>query len=145
ADKVARRFRIAADAPVKTFPHPNLVNSVAFDNTGNLLASGGQDGVLRVFDLAKGTATKTINAHVVTMPQQVQNPIYTVLWSNDNKQLFTSSYDKSIKLWDATSGNLVREFKPAPDPMPEVKKDDKKDDKKDGKEPPKKDDGPPGH
>jgi WD40 repeat protein len=67
--------------------------------------------------------------------------------------VFTASYDKSVKLWDVASGNLVREFKAAPDPRPEPKVEEpKKDDKKEEpkkeepkKEEPKKDLGPPGH
>jgi WD40 repeat protein len=145
-DKLVRRFRIASDAAVKNLAHPNLVDCVAFDDTGNLLATGCHDGILRIWDVPKATATKTINAHVVTMPQQIQNPIYSVAWSPDHKQVFSSSFDKTIKLWDVASGNLVREFKAAPDPKPiEVKKDDpkkeepKKDDKKDVKKDDKKD------
>jgi WD40 repeat protein len=61
------------------------------------------------------------------MPRNEQDPIYAVLWSLDHKQVFTASYDKSIKLWDVASGNLVREFKAAPDPQPiEPKKEEKK-------------------
>lgn len=152
-DNQVRRFRIASDVAVKNLAHPNLVDCVAFDDTGNLLATGCHDGILRVWDVAKATAVKTISAHVVTTPQQVQNPIYSVAWSPDHKQLFTSSFDKTIKVWDVASGNLVREFKAAPDPKPiEIKKDEpKKDDKKDPpkvepkKDEPKKDDGPAGH
>ncbi len=139
ADKLARRFRIAADNPVKTLSHPNLVDCVAFDDTGDRLATGCHDGILRIYDLPKNTPLKTINAHVVTMPQPVQNPIYAVQWSPDFKQVFSSSYDKSIKLWDVAAGTLVREFKPAPDPVPEVPKKDEK------APPPKKDEGPVGH
>ena len=137
ADKQARRFRIAADAPVKSLAHPNLVACAAFDDTGNLLATGCHDGILRIWDVAKNTALKTINAHVVTTPQPVQNPIYAVQWSNDFKQVFTASFDRTIKLWDVAGGTLVREFKAAPDAVPEPKMDDKT--------PPKKDDGPVGH
>ncbi|HEY1187220.1 MAG TPA: WD40 repeat domain-containing protein [Gemmata sp.] len=138
ADKQAGRFRIASAVPVKTLSHPNLVDCVAFDDTGDRLATGCHDGVLRIYDLPKNTPLKQITAHVVTTPQQVQNPIYAVLWTHDYKQVFTASYDKSIKLWDAASGSLVREFKAAPDPVPDVKKDDKA-------PPPKKDAGPVGH
>lgn len=138
ADKQARRFRIASDNPVKTLAHPNLVDCVAFDDTGNLLATGCHDGILRINDLVKNAPLKTIEAHLVKMPQQIQNPIYAVQWSNDHKQIFTSSYDKTIKLWDVTAGTMVREFKAAPDPVPEPKKDDKA-------PPPKKETGPVGH
>lgn len=140
ADKNARRFRIASDAPVKTLPHPSLVDSVQFDDTGNVLATGCHDGLLRVFDVPKAALSKQIEAHVVKTPQPVQNPIYAVQWSLDHKQVFTASFDKSVRLWDVASGNMVREFKAAPEPTPiaEPKKDDKA-------PPPKKDDGPVGH
>ncbi|MBA4187468.1 MAG: hypothetical protein C0467_05555 [Planctomycetaceae bacterium] len=142
-DNQVRRFRIASDVAVKNLQHPNLVDCIAFDDTGNVLATGCHDGVLRIWDVQKNTPLKAINAHIVTTPQQIQNPIYAVQWSPDFKQVFTSSYDKTIKLWDVASGNMVREFKAAPDPKPE---EPKKDDKKD---PPKveakKDDGPVGH
>lgn len=118
ADKQARRFRIASDAPVKSLPHPNLVDSVAFDDTGNLLATGCHDGQLRIWDVPKAAATKTIAAHVQTQPQNVQHPIYAVVWAPGYKQVLTASYDKSLKLWDAAGGNLVREFKAAPEPKP---------------------------
>jgi WD40 repeat protein len=144
-DNMVRRYRIASEAAVKTLQHPNLVDTVAFDDTGNLLATGCHDGILRIWDLPKNTPLKTINAHVVTMPQQVQNPIYCVLWSHDHKQVFTASFDKSIKLWDVASGMLVREFKAAPDPKPLEKKDEKKEEKKDDKPPAKVETGPFGH
>lgn len=117
-DKQVRRFRIASEKPVKNFSHPNLVDCVAFDETGTLLATGCHDGNLRIFDLQKNAQQKQITAHVQTTPQQVQNPIYCVAWAPGSKQLLTTSYDRSIKLWDVASGKLVKEFKPAPDPKP---------------------------
>ena len=113
-ERHAHRLKLAPSTPTKSLQHPNLVDCVAFDDTGTRLATGCHDGILRIWDLPKGTATKSINAHVQTTPQNVQNPIYAVVWSPDYKQVFTASFDKTIKLWDVASGNLVREFKPAP-------------------------------
>lgn len=167
--RLAKRAGLASTAPVKSFQHPNLVDAVAFDETGTLLATGCHDGKLRIWDIAKGTAVKEITAHVQTMPQNTANPIYCVAWAPGSKQVLSGSFDKSLKLWDVASGNLVKEFKGAADPKPEAKKDEmkkdakadpKKDDKKAEpkkeepkkeeakKEEPKKDDGPkgpPGH
>ncbi|HSQ58503.1 MAG TPA: WD40 repeat domain-containing protein, partial [Gemmata sp.] len=155
-DSTVRRFRIASDAAVKTLQHPNIVDCVAFDETGDRVATGCHDGSLRIWDIPKGNATKTITAHVTTSPQQMQNPIYAVAWSPDHKEVFTCSFDKTIKVWSVADGKLVREFRAAPDPKPilpkkqepkkEEKKDAKKDAKKDEKKDPKKDEkknGPP--
>ena len=38
--------------------------------------------------------------------------VYALAWSRDGKQLASGGFDNSIKLWDAASGNLVRDFKP---------------------------------
>jgi WD40 repeat protein len=112
ADKSIKQWRIASDAPVRNFAHPGLVDSVAFDPSGKQLATGCHDGVLRIFDIEKNTAVKSINAHLQTQPEQRAFQIYSVAWAPDGKQVLTASYDKSMKLWDAASGNLVREFKP---------------------------------
>lgn len=107
-DKTIRQWRIASDAPTRSFQHPNLVDCVGFDPTGKLLATGCHDGILRVFDIEKNAAVKTINAHLQPQP----NPIYAIAWSPDGKQIVSASYDRSLKLWDATSAAMVREFKP---------------------------------
>ena len=66
-------------------------------------------------------ATKTIAAHIQTMPQTIPHPIYAVTWAPGGKQILTASYDKSLKLWDVAAGTLVKEFKAAPDPAPGAK------------------------
>jgi WD40 repeat protein len=108
ADKSIKQWKVAANAATRNFQHPNLVDGVAWSPDGKLLATACHDGILRVFNNENPMAApKTINAH--TQPQPA--PIYSVTWTSDGKQLLTTSFDKSMKLWDATSGNLVREFK----------------------------------
>jgi WD40 repeat protein len=126
-DRALRRLKLLPQTPLKSLAHPNLVDCVAFDDTGKLLATGCHDGVLRIWDLPKAAAVKSINAHVQTTPQNAQHPIYSIVWSRDHKQIFTASFDRTVKLWDVTSGSLVREFKAAEGPAPiETKKDEKK-------------------
>jgi len=106
-DKNAKLWKVASDAPVRNFPHPNLVDSVAFNKDGTLLATGAHDGTVKIFDTVKGAQVRSINAH--TQPQP--SPVYAVVWSADGKQIVSGSMDRSAKLWDATSGNMIREFK----------------------------------
>ena len=63
ADKAVKQWRLAAEVPTKTFPHPREVDAVAFDPKGTILATGCHDGNVRLFDLAKGTVLKDIKAH----------------------------------------------------------------------------------
>jgi WD40 repeat protein len=107
ADKTVKQWKVAANAPTRNLAHPNLVDAVAWSPDGKLLATACHDGVVRVFDIEKNAAVKTINAHTTPQP----SPVYSVTWTADGKQLLSTSFDKSMKLWDANSGNLVREFK----------------------------------
>jgi WD40 repeat protein len=107
ADKSVRSWKLASDAPTRSFAHPQSVNCVAFDKLGTHLATGCSDGRLRIFDVAKGTVVKDVIAH--NTPNMTE--VYCVAWSPDGKQVVTASRDQSLKVWDAVSGKLVRELK----------------------------------
>jgi WD40 repeat protein len=107
ADKTAKAWKVASDAPSKNLAHPNLVDAVAFNSEGTILATGCHDGSVRLWDHAKGAPIREIKAHAMPMPA----PIYCVAWSADGKQIVSGSFDQSLKLWDTSSGNMVREFK----------------------------------
>jgi WD40 repeat protein len=108
-DNAVHVWKLASPVPTRNFPHPNNVDAVAFQPNGALLASGGHDGKVRLFDLVKNVQVKEISAHI---EKNVPNTIYTIAFSGDGKQLVTSSLDNSLKLWDVASGNMIREFKP---------------------------------
>ena len=123
-ERRTRRMALASANPIKSFPHPNLVDAVAYSPNGQWLATGCHDGKLRIWDIAKGMSVKEIEAHVQKSPQQVQHPIYAVTWTPDGQQIYTASFDKTIKLWNVVSGQLIREFKAAPEPVPLAPKKD---------------------
>ncbi|MFM7098791.1 MAG: hypothetical protein ACKO16_15390 [Gemmataceae bacterium] len=100
-------WKIAGDAPQKSFPHPNFVDSVAFDPKGLLLATGCHDGKVRLFDITKGNVLKEIDAHTKAEP----SPVYNVLWTNDGKRLISCSMQGSIKAWDVPAGSMAYEIK----------------------------------
>jgi WD40 repeat protein len=110
-DKTVQTWKLASTSPTQNFPHPNIVDCVAFDAKSQIIATGCHDGKIRLFDLAKKALQKEITAHITMKPQTLANPVYTVVFSPDGKQLLSSSYDKTLKLWDVASGNLIREFK----------------------------------
>jgi len=110
-DKAVHTWKLAAENPAMNFPHPAIVDCVAFDPQSKRAATGCHDGKIRIWDLVKKAVQKEITAHIQTKPQMVAHPIYTVAFSADGKQLVSSSFDKTLKIWDVTSGNLVREFK----------------------------------
>ncbi|HEV2947979.1 MAG TPA: hypothetical protein VGX70_11410 [Gemmataceae bacterium] len=107
-DQTIKDWKLAAETPTKNLGHPNLVDAVAFNSAGALLATGCHDGNLRVWDVAKSQAIRTVAAHIA---MNQPSPIYSVSWSPDDKFLLTTSLDMTLKLWDAADGKLIREFK----------------------------------
>ena len=113
ADKAVHVRKLASPAPTRNFAYGSTVDAVAFQPNGTLLAAAGHDGKVRFFDLVKNAQAKEISAHIrMVQKNNVPQPVYSLTFSPDGKQLLTSSYDNSIKLWDVPSGNLIREFKP---------------------------------
>ncbi len=111
-DKALHVWKLASPAPTRTFPYNANVDAVAFPPNSPLLAAAGHDGKVRYFDLVKNAPAKEISAHIsVVQKNNVPQPIYSLTFTPDGKQLLTSSYDNSLKLWDVGSGNLVKEFK----------------------------------
>src|SRR5205807_4777674 len=105
-DKTIRAWKVTSDTP-RNLQHNQRVDAVAFNSTGTQLATGSPDGIVRIWDVAKATPIKQIQAHVQPMPSAV----YCVAWSPDDKQIVSGSLDHSLKLWDVASGNMVRQFK----------------------------------
>ncbi len=108
ADKSVKAWRLASEAPLRNFGHPNTVNAIAYNKGGTLLATGCGDGKLRLFDPAKGAQVREINAH--PLPNN-EGAIYAVAFSPDGKQVASASKDQSVKLFNVADGKLLREFK----------------------------------
>jgi WD40 repeat protein len=82
------------------------VLSAAFSPDGNVVATGGMDNLLLLWDTATG---KKIAAH------KHSGHVYSVAWSKDGKYIATGSNE--VKLWDVKQGKVVRVFESrAPNP-----------------------------
>ncbi|GCB21817.1 vegetative incompatibility protein HET-E-1 [Aspergillus awamori] len=76
--------------------HSHWVWSVAFSPDGRTLASGSDDGAIKLWDTATGTEQQTLTGH--------SDSVWSVAFSPDGRTLASGSDDKTIKLWDTATG-----------------------------------------
>jgi WD40 repeat protein/serine/threonine protein kinase len=88
-----KRLRLDGLPPL---PHASAVLSVAFSPDGQRIASGGQDGVVKVWDAATGREVHSFRAH--------QDHANGLAFSPDGRRLATASWDGTVKIWDAKTG-----------------------------------------
>lgn len=83
-------------------PHQGPVYVVAFSPDGKLLATGGEDPVALIWDVAAGQVRHTLAGH--------QDKILLLRFGPDN-MLLTTSRDTTGIIWDASSGTKLAELR----------------------------------
>jgi WD40 repeat protein len=99
------RFSLT-DGKKASFPggHDSWVFSLAFSPTGETFYSGGGDGRLVCWETAKASPKpiRTIEAH--------RGWVRAIQVSPDGKLLASGGNDRVVRLWDSSTGKLVREL-----------------------------------
>ncbi|KAK8791831.1 hypothetical protein WA158_005208 [Blastocystis sp. Blastoise] len=72
-------------------------------NDGMLLAAGTEKGIVKVFDVSKKLMLRQMKGHT--------GPVHTVQFTNINTQLISGGDDKTIRLWDITTGKPISVIK----------------------------------
>lgn len=84
--------------------HSRFVQAVRYSPSGHLFASAGFDGKVFVYDGATAELVGEVGspAH--------KGGVYAVAWKPDGTQLLTCSGDKTCKLWNVETRELISEF-----------------------------------
>lgn len=130
ADFTAKIWDTHSGETLYTIQHNHIVRAVAFPpDSGNLLATGGMEKKLRIFDLSRvntisapaGQASSgnngstsdrtTINSDegFEVGPNIHKGTIKSIVWTRDPNVLVTAADDKIIRWWDLRTRTVVQE------------------------------------
>jgi len=107
--------------------HTGWVHSVAFSSDGNRIVSGSRDNSVRVWDAKMGEQLRELQGHTSLVSsadklvpiwdgkqprkkQRYMNTIASVAFSPDGNRIVSGSADKSVRVWDAKTGEQLREL-----------------------------------
>jgi WD40 repeat protein len=83
---------------VATWAQPSWVTAVAFDRDEQRLATGHDDGVVRLWDVATQRLLRELRGHDL--------PVSALAFHGDGRRLASAGEDKAIRVWDVASGEL---------------------------------------
>jgi WD40 repeat protein len=82
--------------------HRGGVTCVSFSSDPSMLASGGVDGIVRLWDVRTGKELRALEEH--------RKEVLALAFSPDGEILASSGFDHAVKLWTVGDGTLVHMY-----------------------------------
>jgi cell division cycle protein 20 (cofactor of APC complex) len=99
--------RVARHRTATLAAHTQEVCGLAWSRDGEILASGGNDNLLCLWDAAAASATSSLPRHRLT---DHHSAVKALAWSPHERQLLASgggTADRTIKFWNSSTGALL--------------------------------------
>ncbi len=89
--------------------HVGPVLGVAFSSDGSMVAAGGADRSIRIWNVKTGQETLTLLGH--------EDEVTSVVFLPSGEELLSISRDKTARLWDLKNGEEKDRFEGSPEPL----------------------------
>jgi len=109
ADYTAKIWDALTGEEVQNFNHGRIVKSVHFSNDDKRILTGGQDKILRIFDLGKP------DAEPLKLEGHTQS-VKVALWCKDNNTIISIAQEPGIRVWDARTLTQIK-LQPTKNPL----------------------------
>lgn len=105
ADYSAKLWNALTGDEIASIAHPRIVKSVRFSNDDQFLLTGGQDKLLRLFDVKTNAQLFQLEGH--------SDSIKSAIFNQDDSLIFSCSAD-GVRVWDRKSAKEVKRISNVP-------------------------------